>query len=103
MVAGNYFFRPNHVLVRVNMPVEITIWETGGMIPHNFVLKSAEAEINIEQELGTGPKKIRFTPRTVGKFPFYCSGGLIEAHREMGMEGILEVTEPPRGKAASSS
>ncbi len=91
MTAGNYFYRPDYIEVRMNAPVEITI-RREGVLPHSFVLQSPEAGINLEEELTSEPKTIRFTPRTEGEFAFYCDGGLIESHREKGMEGILHVT-----------
>lgn len=92
MTAGNYFFRPNHIVVKINVPVEITI-RREGIIPHSFVLRSAEAGINLEEKLNNEPMTIRFIPRTEGEFAFYCDGGLIESHREKGMEGVLQVTQ----------
>ncbi len=103
VIAGNYFYRPNRIVVKVNVPVELTVWKASGPIPHNFVLQAAEAGINIEEELSQEPTKIVFTPKAPGKFPFYCSGGPIESHREKGMEGVLEVTEPAGGRAGSKS
>jgi plastocyanin domain-containing protein len=92
MIAGSYFYRPNHIVVKINVPVEITI-RREGIIPHTFVLQSVEAGINLEEKLNTEPKTLRFTPRTEGEFTFYCNGGMIESHREKGMEGVLQVTQ----------
>ena len=94
VVAGSYFFRPNHIVVKVNAPVEILASREAGMTPHDFVIRAPDAGIAVEQDLATEPRKIAFTPRKVGKFPIYCSkkppfGGA--SHRERGMEGVLEV------------
>jgi plastocyanin domain-containing protein len=94
VVAGGYFFKPNHIIVKVNRPVELTASREAGMVPHDLVIRAEDAGINVEQDLATEPRKITFTPRKVGKYVIYCSkkppfGGA--SHRERGMEGVLEV------------
>ncbi len=94
MVGGSYYFKPNDVIVKVNLPVEITIKKEPGIIPHNIVLHAPEAGIDFKVELSTEPKVIKFTPTKVGKYPFYCSKRfLFWTHRAKGMEGVLEVVE----------
>jgi plastocyanin domain-containing protein len=94
VVAGSYFFKPNHIVVKVNVPVEIMASRESGMTPHDLVIRAEEAGIAVEQDLATEPRKIAFTPKRVGRYSFYCTkkppfGGA--PHRERGMEGILEV------------
>ena len=94
MLAGSYFFKPNDVIVKVNVPVEITIKKESGFVPHNIVLHAPEAGIDFDVDLGTEPKVIKFTPTKTGKYPLYCSKRfLFWTHRDKGMEGVLEVTE----------
>ena len=95
MVGGSYFFDPNYVIVKVNVPVEIKIKKGSGMVPHDFVLKAPEAGIDVRADLGKEPQTIRFTPTKVGEYPFYCAKKLLffESHREKGMKGILKVQE----------
>ncbi len=95
IVGGGYFFNPNHIIVRVNVPVELKVRKESGMVPHNIVIKAPEAGIDFEESLGTDPKVIRFTPTKTGTYPFYCSKKLLffESHREKGMEGVLKVTD----------
>jgi len=93
MKGGDFYFKPNEVIVKVNVPVEITIKEEPGYTSHNIVLHAPEAGIDFDVDLGTDAKTIRFTPTRVGRYPFYCDEGLIETHRSKGMEGVLEVTE----------
>ncbi len=95
IVGGSYFFTPNHIFVKVNVPVELKVRKGPGIVPHNFVIKAPDAGMDIDESLGTEPKTIRFTPTKTGKYPFYCSKKLLffESHREKGMEGTLEVTE----------
>lgn len=94
MLAGSYFFKPNDVIVKVNVPVEITIKKESGVAPHDIVLHAPEAGIDFKVELSTEQKVIKFTPTKVGKYPFYCDHRfLFWSHRARDMEGILEVTD----------
>jgi heme/copper-type cytochrome/quinol oxidase subunit 2 len=94
VVAGSYFFKPNHMVVKVNTPVEILASREAGMTPHDLVIKAPDAGIDVERDLSTDLTRILFTPKRTGKYAIYCSkkppfGGA--AHRERGMEGVLEV------------
>lgn len=93
--GGSYFFKPNHVTVQVNVPVELTIKVESGLIPHNFVIKAPEAGVMVEEQLSSDIKTIHFTPKAIGKITFYCSYGLpfAKSHREKGMEGIIDVVK----------
>ncbi len=95
VVGGSYFFNPNYVIVKVNMPVELKIRKESGIIPHDFTLQAPEAGMDIQVDLGPEPTVVRFTPTRVGKYPFYCSKKppFLDSHREKGMEGMLEVRE----------
>lgn len=93
MVAGEYYFKPNRVIVKVNKPVEILIRKEAGFPAHSIVLHAAEAGIDFAADLATDAQAITFTPAKAGKFAFYCDKGLLEKHRDKGMEGVLEVTE----------
>jgi plastocyanin domain-containing protein len=91
--GGGYFFKPNHIVVKVNVPVELLASREAGITPHDLVIKAPEAGIDVEVDLAAEPKKIAFTPTAVGKYPFYCGKKLLffASHRERGMEGVLEV------------
>lgn len=91
--SGGYFFKPNYIVVKVNVPVELLASREAGFVPHNLVIKAPEAGIAIEEDLAAEPKKIAFTATAVGKYPIYCSNKLLffASHRERGMEGVLEV------------
>lgn len=95
ILGGSYFFRPKHVIVRVNVPVELKVRKEAGIVPHDIAMKAPEAGIEFSESLGEEPKVIRFTPTRTGKYPFYCSKKLLffESHRKKGMEGTLEVIE----------
>ena len=91
--GGSYFFRPDHIVIKVNVPVELLASREAGLVPHNLVIKAPEAGISFDEDLAAEIKKIAFTAKAVGKYPFYCSNKLLffASHRERGMEGVLEV------------
>ena len=91
--GGGYFFKPNRIVIKVNVPVELLASREAGVVPHNLVIKAPEAGVSVDEELAAEPKKITFTATAVGKYPFYCSNKLLffASHRERGMEGVLEV------------
>lgn len=93
--GGSYYFKPSHVIVKVNVPVELTVSVVKGVIPHTLVIQSTAANISVDERLSSEPKTIRFTPTAKGSYPFYCKNKLLflKSHREKGMEGVLEVVE----------
>lgn len=93
LVAGSYFFKPNHIIVKANVPVELSASRESGITPHDLVIRAEEAGINVKEDLGSDPRKIAFTATKPGKYPIYCSKKLpfMAGHREKGMEGMLEV------------
>ena len=96
VLAGEYFFDPNYIVVKVNVPVEIKIKKEPTIVPHSFVIKAPDAGMDINEPLSNRePRIIRFTPSKIGKYPFYCDKKFLffESHREKGMEGTIEVTE----------
>jgi hypothetical protein len=93
IVGGSYFFKPYHIMVKANAPVELLASRESGITPHDLVIKAPEAGLAVEETLATEPKKIVFKPAAAGKYPIYCSKKLpfLTGHRERGMEGVLEV------------
>ncbi len=97
MKAGDYYFSPNRITVKVNVPVEINIIRKSEYVTHNIVLKAPGAGININESMlfVSEPKTIKFTPTKTGKYLFYCDKKVFFfiKHRSKGMEGILEEIE----------
>ncbi len=95
MTAGEYYFDPSIVVVKVNVPVELTIKKTGGITPHDFVIKAPEADLDFTIDLSSDPKKISFMATKAGSYPFECSNQFLffKSHKERGMHGVLEVVE----------
>lgn len=95
LIGGSYFFKPNHLVVKVRMPVELKVKKEPGMVPHTIVMKALDAGIDFSVELGTEPRSIAFTPMKTGSYQFYCDKKLpfFDSHREKGMYGVLEVVD----------
>ncbi len=95
ILAGDYFFRPKHIIVKVNVPVMFVVRVEQGIIPHGLVLKAPKANISIDEDLSRESQTFTFTPTAPGKYAFYCPKKLLffKSHKEHGMEGILEVVE----------
>ncbi len=95
VIGGSYYFDPNVIVVKVNVPVELRVRKESGITPHNMVLKAPEAGINFSVSLSTTPKSITFTPTKTGKYPFECTHKLLffKSHKDHGMTGILEVVD----------
>ena len=95
ILSGSYFFDPNYIVVKVNVPVELKVKKEAGVTPHAIVLKAPEAGIDLSESLSTEPKVVKFTPTKVGKYPFVCDKRFLffKSHKDRGMEGVLEVVE----------
>lgn len=95
ITAAAYFFTPKNIVVKVNVPVELSVKKEAGMVPHNITLSAPDAGMDFSESLAAEGKAITFTPTKVGKYVFFCNKKLpfSKSHREKGMEGILEVRE----------
>jgi plastocyanin domain-containing protein len=95
ITVDSYSFTPSRFVVKQNIPVELIFKSVSWVVPHNFVLKSPEAGIMIENEIGPGEKKVvRFTPTRIGEFKFSCTKKLplFPSHEDRGMAGSLTVS-----------
>lgn len=95
VIGGDYYFKPDHIIVKVNVPVELRVKKEAGVVPHNIVIHEPDAGIDINEALGKEPKVIKFTLKKAGKYPFYCDKRLLffRSHRDRGMKGVIEVVE----------
>jgi plastocyanin len=93
VMAGSYFFDPNHIVVKANTKVELIVTKAGGVTPHDIEMKSPEAGMVFTEGLSSTPKVISFTPTKPGTYPFFCGkkAPFVKSHRERGMEGVIEV------------
>jgi len=95
ITGGGYYFDPNTIVVKINVPVELVVKRTPGGFGHSIMLKAPEAGIDFEEALGTDAKSIKFTPTKAGKYMFICTHKVpfSKSHKERGMYGYLEVVE----------
>ncbi len=86
-VSGqNFTFTPNRIEVKKGQTVELTFKNVSGF--HDFILD--EFNVKTEQKQGPDTQVVTFIVDQAGEFEYYCSVG---KHREMGMKGMLVVTE----------
>jgi len=96
ITGGSYYFDPDDIVVKVNVPVVLMVKKAGGIVPHSIALKAPEAGIDFSVSLRKDPTSISFTPTKVGKYPFWCTKRAplsSKSHKDRGMTGVLEVVE----------
>ena len=96
ITGGKYYFDPDTIVVKVNVPVVLVVKKTGGIIPHSIFLKAPEAGIDFSISLHKTPTNISFTPTKVGTYPFWCTKRAplsSKSHKDHGMTGVIEVVE----------
>jgi plastocyanin len=95
IVGGEYYFEPNYIVLKANVPVELTLKKGPGFVPHDIVVKAADAGINFHEEFKKEPKIVRFTPTLAGKYEMTCDKKLLffKSHKERGMHGTIEVVQ----------
>ena len=95
VIGGGYFFKPDRIVVKINIPVELSVSREPGMVPHSIVANAPEAGIVFDESLSSNPKIIIFSAQATGEYSFYCKNKLpfLPSHREKGMQGIIEVVE----------
>jgi plastocyanin domain-containing protein len=95
ITAGGYYFDPNTIVLKINVPAELVVKRMPGGFGHNIVISEPQAGIEFTQALGTDPTSIKFTPTKAGKYMFICSHKVpfSKSHQERGMYGYLEVVE----------
>ncbi len=99
ITGGEYYFDPNYIVVKVNVPVEFKAKkaaDSSWYIPHDIMVQAPEAGMDFKVGLKKEPQTIKFTPTKAGKYALYCDkkppfGG--KSHKDRGMEGIIEVVE----------
>lgn len=94
--VDSYLFKPDHLIVPMGHPVELTLESKTFIVPHNFVIKAPEIGVEVNQEVPAGHTvTVTFTPTAPGKAEIYCDKKLLffKSHKEKGMVGILEIRE----------
>ena len=95
VLAGSYFFTPDRIVVRVGIPVELSVRKEKGIIPHTIEILEPALGLDVYELLGDEPTVLRFTPTKTGRYDYYCAKRLLffKSHREKGMRGVLVVVE----------
>lgn len=95
IIGGGYYFDPNHIVVKNNVPVELVLTKEAGFTPHNILIKAPDAGINVNVDMDTKPVSVKFTPTKPGKYPIECDKRFLffASHKDKGMVGVLEVIE----------
>jgi len=97
VMVDSFYFKPDHLEVLVNQPVQIRLRSVTSLIEHDFTLKAPEAGMNISKDIPHGKDvSVKFTPTRTGDYEFYCDKkaffGLF-SHKDKGMKGILRVVQ----------
>jgi plastocyanin len=93
ITGGEYYFDPNYIIVKVNVPVEFVVKKEPGYVPHDMVVKAPEAGINFVVDLKKEAQTVKFTPTKIGKYEMLCDKKLLffKSHKDRGMDGMIEV------------
>ncbi len=93
--AGEYYYDPNFIVVKVGVPVELSIRDVGGIASHDIAIEAPEAGIDFSEDFGSEPVTIRFTPTRVGEYQFECTKRFLffRSHKDRGMHGTIKVVE----------
>ena len=83
--GDEYSFSPKSLSVTAGERISLT-FKNMGNLPHNFMID--ELGVVTKTIAGGQTDTVEFTAEASGTFTFYCSVG---GHRELGMEGDLEV------------
>ena len=86
VTGGNFTFSPATRTVKKGDTVRVVFKNDEGF--HDFVLD--EFDVATKQIQGGSEETVEFVADKAGSFEYYCSVG---KHRDMGMKGILTVTE----------
>lgn len=93
IIVDSYSFKPDHITVKQDEPVEIELRSVSSITPHNFSINDPASGLDVNVNVPSGKDvSVTFTPTKAGKFQFYCNkSGMFGSHRKKGMKGTLEV------------
>lgn len=93
ILGGSYFFKPDHIIVKLNKPVVLSVRREWGIVPHTFVMEVPAWGLKVDESIYTKVTTITFTPTSLGRYTFYCKNKFLffRSHKDKGMKGILEV------------
>jgi plastocyanin len=94
VTLGDYRFSPANIELHAGVPVILELVNTDKLTPHNFTLRDAAANLNIDVDVGGGEtRQVTIEPAMPGAYTFYCNKKLpfVKSHRERGMEGVVTI------------
>lgn len=92
---GGYRFMPHEIRLTANKPAVLRLVNTDKTISHNFTLKIAGNNIDIDIDVSGGESAdVHLPALPAGSYSFYCGSKMVfsESHRDKGMQGILVVS-----------
>jgi heme/copper-type cytochrome/quinol oxidase subunit 2 len=90
VTAHAFYFDPNRIVLKANVPVELKVKNASAFVPHNFSCAAPQAGIQVDEGLGLlwDGETAHFTPTSPGEYPFFCK---VDGHSKKGMTGTLVV------------
>jgi plastocyanin len=88
----SYYFKPNRIVVKQGVPLDLTVHFKSFFVPHTFTCNEGDAGLAVS--LGAGfmsfhrTKHARLTPTQPGEYEFFCHVG---KHHQKGMDGTIVV------------
>ncbi|MBT8128567.1 MAG: hypothetical protein HKO86_07085 [Gammaproteobacteria bacterium] len=92
---GGYRFMPHEIRLTANKAAVLRLVNTDKTIPHNFTLKIAGNNIDIDIDVSGGESAdVHLPALPAGSYSFYCGNKMVfsESHRDKGMQGTLVVS-----------
>ncbi len=88
----SFYFKPNRIVVKSGVPVDLTLHFKSLFVPHNFTCVEGDAGIEVSKSAGFlsfhRTKHASFTPTKRGEYQFFCH---VDGHHKKGMEGTIVV------------
>ena len=90
----SYSITPDTITIKVNEPVTLKVSNAASFIPHNLIIKAAEAGFLIKVDVRAGKTEtVSFTPTRAGTYEMICdkTPPIGKSHKDKGMHGTLTV------------
>jgi hypothetical protein len=96
--CGKDFFEPSRIVLKANVPVELTVSTMPGVPSQNFVVNvPGPKPINANAPIGTGQTKFAFNPGSPGNYSALCrdnADAAADPQRMKAKQGVLTVISP---------
>jgi uncharacterized cupredoxin-like copper-binding protein len=94
IALNNYSIKPDMLILKAGEPVILKVKNEATFIPHNLVVKAAQAGIELKVVVAAGKiGEVRFTPTLPGSYELLCDTQppIGKSHKEKGMHGMLVI------------